>query len=351
MAAVLAIAAAAAGPVRGQNSNVSWVLTPYGDLQTGDTVVIVDKTSARALPNNNGTSAAPSAVEIELSGDQNALTAVPAATLKWVVVLDNGNYLFRKPGTDDYLYNTTTNNGVRVSTYSDDSKFTFENGGTNNVPFLKNTINSRFIGVYNNQDWRSYTTINNNIRGCITAFYKRTVTSGGGSTPEPNQTTYNVTFGGFGNDQLNTVYEDQSLPLQLTFDDVDISDQLVGVYEAYVDDGAGMQEISVTYTSSTVTVTINSAFNGTATIIVDDDGNYEASLYVTVVSNAPAPVPHTVRLAEGTEEAANWSLSSGNTSVPGTQVLENVMSGSQVTATYSGNRKVKSVKAVKYVTP
>jgi len=32
-------------------------------------------------------------------------------------------------------------------------------------------------------------------------------------------------------------------------------------------------------------------------------------------------------------------------------VLENVMSGSEVTATYSGTRKVKSVKAVKYVPP
>ena len=64
----------------------------------------------------------------------------------------------------------------------------------------------------------------------------------------------------------------------------------------------------------------------------------------------PGP-PITVRMAEGTEEAANWTLASGNASVPGTQVLANVMSGSELTATYSGNRKVKSVKAVKYVVP
>ena len=64
----------------------------------------------------------------------------------------------------------------------------------------------------------------------------------------------------------------------------------------------------------------------------------------------PGPF-HTVRLAEGTEDAANWTLASGNASVPGTQVLENVMSGSELTATYSGTRKVKSVKAVKYVVP
>ena len=68
--------------------------------------------------------------------------------------------------------------------------------------------------------------------------------------------------------------------------------------------------------------------------------------------DANIPVPHTVRLAAGTEEAGNWSIASGNALVPGTQVLENVMSGSQVTATYNGtSKKVKSVKAVKYLAP
>ena len=60
---------------------------------------------------------------------------------------------------------------------------------------------------------------------------------------------------------------------------------------------------------------------------------------------------HSVRLAAGTEDAANWTLASGNASVTGTQVLENVMLGSELTASYSGTRKVKSVKAVKYVPP
>ena len=175
MVAVLAIAAAAAGPVRGQNSNVSWVLTPYGNLQDGDTVVIVDKTSERAMSNNNGVTNAPSAVEIELSGDQNALTEVPAATLKWVVVLNNGNYMFRKPGTDDeYLYCNNSNDGVRVSTGSA-NQFTFQISGPNDAPFLKNTSYSRYIGVYNNQDWRCYTSTSYNISNTVTGFYVRTV--------------------------------------------------------------------------------------------------------------------------------------------------------------------------------
>ena len=238
MVAVLAIAAAAAGPVRGQNSNVSWVLTPYGQLQTGDTVVILDKSTQCALPNNNGSSSAPSAVEFYLSTDQNSLADAPAATLKWVVERNGDNYKFRKPGTDDeYLYCLGDNNGVRVGTGSN-NQFTFENGGTNTVPFLKNTGTGRYVGVYaNTGDWRCYTSINSNITYNVISFYKR-------------------------------------------------------------------------------------------------------------------PMPHSVRMAAGTEDAANWSIASGDASVTGNQVLENVMSGSEVTATYNGTtKKVKSVKAVKYVAP
>ena len=170
--------------------------------------------------------------------------------------------------------------------------------------------------------------------------------------PVRGQNSYNVTFGGFGNDQLNTMYEDQSLPLQLTFDAIDISEQLDGVNEAYVDDGAGAEEIGVTYGPGSVTVTINSAFNGTATIIVDDYGNYEAYLYVTVVSNAPAPTPHTVRFASGND---GWTMQDVTASASATApaVLQNVMAGDSlvVTAPASLPGKVKSVKAVKYVAP
>ena len=55
----------------------------------------------------------------------------------------------------------------------------------------------------------------------------------------------------------------------------------------------------------------------------------------------------TARLAEGTEDAANWTLASGSTLTTGTNVLGGVEEGSTLTATYSGDRVVESVKAVK----
>lgn len=128
------------------------------------------------------------------------------------------------------------------------------------------------------------------------------------------------------------------------------------------------------YVGETAVSTPTTGATGTNTYVIDANYRAAGNIYTLKVDNGyntqityikvyyassgggstpepePEPaVPITVRMAEGTEEAANWSIASGNASVTGTQVLENVMSGSELTATYSGNRKVKSVKAVKYV--
>ncbi len=177
--------------------------------------------------------------------------------------------------------------------------------------------------------------------------------------PVRGQTTYNVTFGGFNNPNMNTTVNVASLPQTFTG---------VGVYDFYPfevisDDcyeftgasvtSGGEGKVSVNIPNwNSMTITVTGTFEGTATIHVVGEDNYENAISrdITVAFTLP-PTPITVRMAAGTEEAANWTLASGNASVPGTQVLENVMSGSQVTATYSGTQKVKSVKAVKYVVP
>lgn len=177
--------------------------------------------------------------------------------------------------------------------------------------------------------------------------------------PVRGQTTYNVTFGGFNNPDMNTTVNVASLPQTFTG---------VGVYDFYpfevISDGCyeftsasvtsgGEGKVSVNIPNwNSMTITVTGTFEGTATIHVVGEDNYENAISrdITVAFTLP-PTPHTVRMAAGTEEAANWSIASGDASVPGTQVLGNVMSGSQVTATYNGTQKVKSVKAVKYVAP
>ena len=176
--------------------------------------------------------------------------------------------------------------------------------------------------------------------------------------PAWGQTTYNVTFGGFNNPVMNTTVSVTSLPQTFTqigglifYPFTVLSDGGEFISASVTSGGDG--KVSANIPSLTqMTITVSGTFEGTATIHVvgSDNQEHPVSCDITVACALP-PVPITVRMAEGTEEAANWSIASGNASVDGTQVLENVMSGSQVTATYSGTRKVKSVKAVKYVPP
>ena len=57
------------------------------------------------------------------------------------------------------------------------------------------------------------------------------------------------------------------------------------------------------------------------------------------------PTPKTARMAEGTEDIEHWTIT------PAEVLTEGLMPGSTITATYTGTRKVKSVKAVKAVPP
>ena len=171
--------------------------------------------------------------------------------------------------------------------------------------------------------------------------------------PAWGQTTYNVTFGGFAESGMNTTLSVASLPQTFNFVPYAVISNGGDFTSASVTSG-GEGKVSVNIPEwNRMTITVSGTFEGTATIhVVGSDSQENAVSRDITVACALPPVPITVRMAEGTEDAANWSIASGNASVTGNQVLENVMSGSQVTATYNGTtKKVKSVKAVKYVAP
>lgn len=166
-----------------------------------------------------------------------------------------------------------------------------------------------------------------------------------------NATTYNVTFGGFLESAMNTTVNVASLPQTFTavvgntfLPWFVLSDDCYGFTGASLTSG-GEGKVSADIADwNQMTITVTGTFEGTATIHVEGDDAETGSVSRDItVSCVVAPQPHTVRMAAGAEDAANWSLSSGNASVPGTQVLENVMSGSELTATYNGTQKVKSV--------
>ena len=59
------------------------------------------------------------------------------------------------------------------------------------------------------------------------------------------------------------------------------------------------------------------------------------------------PPSNSVKLAEDTEDADNWTVSDGTSVAQGTATLPNVTEGAKVTVTYSGTKKVLGMKAAK----
>lgn len=154
----------------------TWVKTEFSALTTGDIVVIAETTNSRAMSNNNGTSSAPAAIKITLNDDKSQITSEVASTIQWIVTKNNdGTIKFGVSGTNNYLYITTTNNGVRVGTNIENAFELKDNYLYHD--FGNSQKANRYLGVYSNQDWRCYTSINSNITNQSFGFYKKNSTT------------------------------------------------------------------------------------------------------------------------------------------------------------------------------
>ncbi|MDD6184479.1 MAG: BACON domain-containing carbohydrate-binding protein, partial [Bacteroidales bacterium] len=145
-----------------------WVLTSLADLSENDVFVIVGTNAdgSYAMTNDNGASSAPAAVGVTVV--ENKLAGEPDLNLQWTIGSDDAGYIFYPNGDNEkWLYCTNTNNGVRVGVNSNNVFSISEED------YLFNNATSRYIGVYNGQDWRCYTSINNNIIDQTFAFYKK----------------------------------------------------------------------------------------------------------------------------------------------------------------------------------
>ena len=149
----------------GTKSDTTYIKVNPEELVSGDSVIIVCRNNKGyyAMSNNNGTTAAPSAIDV--NPENNFLFTAPLNKL-WGVSIDNNGYIFHTG--DSWLYSTNDNNGMRVGS------------NTNNVfsidtesGYLFNNATSRYVGVYNSSDWRGYTSINSNITNQTFHFYKK----------------------------------------------------------------------------------------------------------------------------------------------------------------------------------
>ena len=132
---------------------------------TADDVVIITMTNANgtyALANDKGTSAAPTAVAVTVTDSK---ISTDATNILWKITKDGDNLSIT--AGESKLYCTNTNNGVRVGTTN--GTFII----SNDYLCCNSTSSNRFLGVYNSQDWRCYTTINSNITGQTLTFYAK----------------------------------------------------------------------------------------------------------------------------------------------------------------------------------
>ena len=159
-----------------------WILTSFADLKEGDQVVIVGTKSSKqyAMSNDNGTGSGPSPIEVPISG--NKLANDPESNIIWYVGEDAAYRIFyASAAKDTWLYCTSTNNGVRVG---DNANKTF--AWSND--YLQHVGTSRYLGIYNTQDWRCYTSHTaTNIANQTFQFYVKVGGSDGG-TEEPDPT-------------------------------------------------------------------------------------------------------------------------------------------------------------------
>ena len=145
-----------------------WVLTQLADITCSDLVVITMKNSngTYALTNGNGTSDAPKATKVEIANDK--LKTEPSEILQWVVMNNNGDLtIYPVNDYNRWLYCINNNNGVRVGDNEDNKLFTIDA----DYGYMYNVGQERYLGVYNSQDWRCYTTMHDNIKGQTLCFY------------------------------------------------------------------------------------------------------------------------------------------------------------------------------------
>lgn len=141
-----------------------YTLTNLADINPNDKVIIVGTSggSTYAMSNAQGTTAAPTAVAVTVVDDK---IATNETTILWNISKSGDNLTIYPNGEDTkWLYTTNDNNGVRVGT-NENKTFTIADG------YLKNTSTNRYVGIYNKENWRCYTSTTTNIEGQTFAFY------------------------------------------------------------------------------------------------------------------------------------------------------------------------------------
>ena len=162
-------------------ATATWTKTTIDKITSEDTVAITmtsaDGNTTWVLPTaGKGKNNQPLAVSVTPEGD-TLTTAGAASDYGWTLTRSDAGFTISSG--DSYLYVTATNNGVRIGS----TKAVW--GLIDGYLTAPASDATRYLGVYNGQDWRCYTlnkqgNIADNIKGQTLNFWKL---SGGSETP------------------------------------------------------------------------------------------------------------------------------------------------------------------------
>ena len=175
-----------AGTVRAEENGSTWTeVTDIAAAAASEKSIAITMTKGSTtwvLPSAT-TSSAPSAAYTGTIGSDGKLTANGLeSAFGWTVTSEEGGYII-KNADGKYLYITAANNGVRIG--NKPSVGHVWSITDNYLSAVDSNNARRYLGVYNNQDWRCYARTNagafpSNISGQTLQFWE--VESGG--TPE-----------------------------------------------------------------------------------------------------------------------------------------------------------------------
>ena len=155
------------------------------------------------MPNTEAKNSSPKATLLTLNAEKiSSFGKIEPTSLEWVVtVTDNNgtpNYSFKDSNSTNYLLCKNSNTGVLVGETSTESTgYVYTWDATNKKLKITTTEWTRWIGCYyNKKDWRCYTSPTiDNIKGTVTAFYKKITSSKTPAGIAYEKTSYTVNVG------------------------------------------------------------------------------------------------------------------------------------------------------------
>ena len=160
-----------------------WKQISFADIKEADTILISMKIGSKyyMITTDQVTTGSPLAFEatVNTEGEAPVLETTGVESLYgWNFIPAGDGFQIKSSVKDSGLYlgiTSASNTGVRISTKAT-SVWNLTKGYLH-TPDTKEVV--RYLGVYKNQDWRSYTNTNNNIAGQETVFWVLTEGDGG----------------------------------------------------------------------------------------------------------------------------------------------------------------------------